>query len=109
MIYVIATVTLHPGARDRFLAEVAGVRPDVLREAGCLEYRPTVDVSSGSPRQIAMRPDAVTIVERWEDLAALTAHSSAPHMLAFRQRVANCVVATTLQVLAPAAVPGAAN
>jgi quinol monooxygenase YgiN len=108
MIYVIATVTLHPGTRDRFLAEVATVRPDVLREAGCLEYRSTVDVSSGSPRQIALRPDVVTIVERWADVAALSAHASAPHMLAFRQRAADCVATTTLQVLAPAG-PAAAD
>src|SRR5579863_10198534 len=102
MIYVVATVTLQPQARERFLAEVARLQPEVLQEAGCIEYTPALDQPSGLARQIALRPGVVTIVERWQDLAALAAHSSAPHMLSFRQRVADLVVSTSLQVLTPA-------
>ncbi|MGA8709587.1 MAG: antibiotic biosynthesis monooxygenase [Steroidobacteraceae bacterium] len=102
MIYVVATVMLQPQARERFLAEVARLRPEVLQEAGCIEYTPALDQPSGLSRQIELRTDVVTIVERWQDLAALTRHSSAKHMLSFRQRVADLVVSTSLQVLAPA-------
>jgi quinol monooxygenase YgiN len=67
-----------------------------------LEYSPTIDVETGHPRQIALRPNVVTIVERWADVEALKAHAVAPHMLAFRSRCADMVVATELQVLKPA-------
>jgi quinol monooxygenase YgiN len=103
MIYVVATVTLQPQARQRFLAEVARLQPEVLAEHGCIEYTPAIDQASGLARQIGLRADVVTIVERWQDLAALTQHSSAPHMLSFRQRVGELVVSTSLQVLSPAA------
>jgi quinol monooxygenase YgiN len=103
MIYVIATIELQADTRARFLSELASTAPEVRREAGCLEYNATVDVSSGSSRQPPLRADVVTIVEKWVDLAALTAHLAAPHMLAFRQRTAAWVRATTLQVLTPAA------
>jgi quinol monooxygenase YgiN len=103
MIYVVATVTLRTQARQRFLTEVARLQPEVLREDGCIEYTPALDEASGLSRQIPLRPDVVTIIERWRDVAALTRHSSAPHMASFRQRVAELVLATDLQVLSPAA------
>ena len=64
-----------------------------------MEYTATVDVESGHPRQVALRPDVITVLERWRDLAALETHSVTPHMQAFRQRVSDTVVSTTLQVL----------
>jgi quinol monooxygenase YgiN len=42
------------------------------------------------------------VVEKWRDLAALEAHLAAAHMTAYRGRVKDLVVQTTLQVLAPA-------
>jgi quinol monooxygenase YgiN len=102
MIYVIATVTLHSDRRETFLSEVRKVSAEVRAEHGCLEYSPAIDVETGHPRQIALRPTVVTIVERWHDIEALKAHAVAPHMLAFRKRCADMVVATDLQVLAPA-------
>lgn len=102
MIHVIATIELNPGTRDRFLAEFRQLVPQVRAENGCLEYGAAVDVASGSPAQIPLRPDVVTVVEKWSDLDALRAHSVAPHMAAYRPRVKEFVVRTTLQVLEPA-------
>lgn len=102
MIYVIATIQLRPGARDRVLREIEWVAQQVRREHGCLEYAVTVDIESALAGQIVVRPDVVTFIERWRDLAALQAHSTAPHMQAFRQRVADAVVSTAIQVLSPA-------
>ena len=48
-----------------------------------------------------MRPDVVTIVEKWSGLEQLNAHLVAPHMKAYRERVKPFVVRTTLQVLEP--------
>ncbi len=43
MIHVIATIELHEGQRDAFLAEFRKIVALVLAEQGCLEYGPTVD------------------------------------------------------------------
>lgn len=102
MIHVIATIELNPGVRDRFLAEFARLVPEVKAEAGCLEYGAAVDVASGLGPQVPLRPDVVTIVEKWESLDALRAHAVAPHMAAYRGRVKDFVIRTTLQVLEPA-------
>jgi quinol monooxygenase YgiN len=102
LVHVIATIELQPGVRERFLQEFRNLVPLVRGEAGCLEYGAAVDVASGSPAQVPMRPDVVTVVEKWADLDALRAHAGAPHMGAYRVKVKEFVVRTTLQVLEPA-------
>ncbi len=57
MIYVIATVELSEGGKEKYLAELKRVTPMVLKEKGCLEYGPTVDVPTGIPIQV---PHAAT-------------------------------------------------
>ena len=39
------------------------------------------------------------VIEKWVDLEALKAHSAAPHMGAYRERVKGMVVGTALQIL----------
>jgi quinol monooxygenase YgiN len=99
MIRVIATVELRPNARQQFLEEVAALRPDVLAELGCIEYSVFIDVPSGLAPQIPLRDDVVTFMEQWATLDALSAHAVAPHMQAYRKRVAHLVIKTSLQVL----------
>lgn len=101
MVYVIATVQVRPNMLERVVREFRTVSAEVRAEHGCLEYCATIDVESGLARQSPLRADVVTVLERWEDIAALGAHSIAPHMEAFRKRIADCVVATSLQVLTP--------
>ncbi|MBI1397555.1 MAG: antibiotic biosynthesis monooxygenase [Betaproteobacteria bacterium] len=102
MIHVIATVELNAGTRERFLAEFARLTPQVRAEAGCIEYGAAVDVASGLAPQVPLRPEVVTIIEKWESLDALRAHAGAPHMGEYRARVKEFVIRTTLQVLEPA-------
>lgn len=101
MIHVIATIELHPGKRAAFLAEFHKIVPLVRAENGCLEYGPTGDVNTGIGAQIPLRPDVVTIVEKWIDLPALQVHLVAPHMLEYRPRVKDFVKSVQLQVLEP--------
>ena len=101
MLYVIASITLRPGCQERYLEELSSLAPEVRAEAGCLEYGGAVDTASGLKLQIPLRPDVVTIIERWSNLEALKAHSVAAHMQAFRARTVDFVVGTTLQVLRP--------
>ncbi len=55
MIYVIATVELSEGGKEKYLAELKRVTPAVLKEKGCLAYGPTVDVPTGIPIQVPQR------------------------------------------------------
>jgi quinol monooxygenase YgiN len=102
MIHVIATIALAEGTRAAFLEEFRKLVPLVRAEAGCLEYGAALDTPSGLPIQIPLRENVVTIVEKWESVAALQAHSKAPHMVAYRPKVKDYVRGTQLQVLEPA-------
>jgi quinol monooxygenase YgiN len=102
MIHVIATIKVKPGTREKFLGILAGLAPQVRAEAGCVSYLPTVDVESGIPVQVEVRPDVVTIIEAWESLPHLQAHLKAPHMLAYREKVKDIVKNISLHVMNPA-------
>lgn len=101
MVIVIATISLKPGTRDSFLAEFHGIVPEVLNESGCIEYGPTVDTTTDISNQ-HVDENRVTIVEKWESVAALKAHLIAPHMLEYRPRVKDLVISSELRVLEPA-------
>lgn len=101
MLHVIATIELYPGTREAFLAEFRKIVPAVRAEAGCLDYGPTVDATTGIPAQGSARPDVVTVVERWESLEHLQAHLVAPHMVEYRPKVKDFVKSVTLQILEP--------
>jgi len=102
MLHVIATIELAPGARDKFLEQFHRLVPEVRAEAGCIDYGPTIDFPTNIPAQLPLRPDVVTVVERWESIEHLEAHLIAPHMLTYRQRVKELVTGVKLQVLGPA-------
>lgn len=101
MIHVLATIELHPGRRDAFLAEFAKIVPLVRAEAGCLEYGPSIDLQTDIPAQGPISKNTAVIIEKWESLDALKAHLVAPHMVEYRPKVRDYVVATKLQILAP--------
>jgi quinol monooxygenase YgiN len=102
MIHVLATVTLAPGTRDQFLKVFNANVPNVLAEDGCVEYGAAVDAVTDIAVQPPVRPDVVVVVEKWRDLAALKAHSAAPHMAAYRVAAKDFIKSVSLQVLDPA-------
>jgi quinol monooxygenase YgiN len=102
MIHVVATITAKPGKRDALLAEFHRIVPLVRAEKGCIEYGPTVDIASGMSVQGPLRQDVAVIIEKWESLDALKAHTAAPHMAEYRERVKDLVESVTLQILTPA-------
>ena len=98
MINVIAVIYIKEGRSQEFLDCFNALVPVVLQEEGCVAYSPTVDVEVvGSAVQI-FAPNAYTIVERWETLEALAAHSSASHMTEFRSKMKDVIEKMTLQV-----------
>jgi quinol monooxygenase YgiN len=102
MIYVIATIELNPGGKEKYLAELKRVVPLVRKEEGCLEYGPNVDVPMGIPIQVPRRENVVTLIEKWESPEALKAHFNQPHFLEYRERVKDVMKGVSIQVLAPA-------
>ena len=102
MIHVIATIDLSPGTREAFLAEFRKIIATVHAEAGCIEYGPAIDADTGIATQYKIGADRVSIIEKWDSVDALKAHSVAPHILAYRARVKEYVRGTELRVLSPA-------
>jgi quinol monooxygenase YgiN len=102
MIHVLATVTLTPGTRDQFLKIFNANVPNVLAEDGCVEYGAAVDAITDIKSQAPVRPDTVVVVEKWRDVAALKAHSQAPHMTTYRAAARDFMQSVSLQILDPA-------
>ena len=102
MIVVLATIELQTGQRQAFLAEFHQIVPKVRAEAGCIEYFPAVDYSTGLPVQGPPRDDVVVVCEKWESIAALEAHLIAPHMMEYRPKVKEFIKKVGLQILSPA-------
>ncbi|MEX2308661.1 MAG: putative quinol monooxygenase [Pirellulales bacterium] len=102
MIHVIATVHTAAGRRDDFLAAFREVVPLVRAESGCLEYGPAVDLEAPIGGQPPIRDEVVTVIEKWDSLAALQDHLAAPHMLRYREKVKDLVARLEIRVLEPA-------
>jgi len=83
MIHVVVTMRIKEGRMGEFLAACAELRPQVLREQGCIAYDYTRDAPAPPSRpQQPLEADRVTLLERWASMEALTAHLEAPHMVA---------------------------
>ena len=101
MIHVVATITLNPGTRPAFLEVFRWLTPLVRTEAGCIEYQATIDVPTTIAVQEGPRPDVVTVIEKWNSVEALYAHSAMPHMTEYRAKVKDYVVGVKLIVSEP--------
>lgn len=87
MVYCVVTMIIKEGRMNEFLAECGKIRPIVLKEAGCLMYDYTREFSSGMTRQEPINPNRVTLLEKWESLDAINAHSATKHMTDFVDKV----------------------
>jgi quinol monooxygenase YgiN len=102
MIHVIAEIEIAEGRRGEFLEEFRRLVPDVRKERGCLEYGPAVDIPTDIAAQPVLRPNHVTVIEKWDDVDSLRAHLKAPHVATYRERVKDLVVRASICVLEPA-------
>jgi quinol monooxygenase YgiN len=99
MIHVVALITAKPGRRDSLLEAFKANVSAVRAESGCIEYVATIDVADAEP---AFGPDTFAVIEKWESLAALKAHASSPHMLAYGSKTKDLVANRAVHVLAVA-------
>jgi quinol monooxygenase YgiN len=100
MINVIASIGVREGKRAELLEIFNANVPAVRAEQGCIEYYPTVDLEADFdyPPQ-DKDPNVVTVIEKWETLAALRAHTKAAHMLSYREKVKDLVTGVSVKVL----------
>jgi quinol monooxygenase YgiN len=101
MIHVVAVITAKPGQRARILEAFKANRPAVLAEAGCVEYSATVDAVGMPASKGTFGEDTFVVVEKWETLAALKAHSVAPHMVAYGAANKDLIENRVIHVLEP--------
>jgi quinol monooxygenase YgiN len=99
MIHVLAILTAKSGQRGALLQAFKAIVPTVHAEAGCIEYGPVIDVDRADP---AFGPDTFVVVEKWESLDALNAHSVAPHMKAYGEKTKDLVAKRAVHVLTDA-------
>ncbi len=99
MIDVIAIITCKPGMRPAVLEKFNANIPAVLKEAGCIDYRPVTDTASGLGFQTTLGEDTFMVIEKWENTAALEAHSQAPHMKAYGLSVADLLADRAIHIL----------
>ena len=99
MIHVLAIITAKPGQRGALLQAFKSIVPIVHAEAGCIEYGPVIDVDGADP---AFGSDTFVVVEKWESLHALKAHSVAPHMKAYGEKTKDLVATRAVHVLTDA-------
>ena len=101
MIHVIAIITAQPGKRDELLKVFTDLVPQVHAETGCIEYQPVVD-SNESGSQSKLGPDTYMVIEKWETLADLEAHSKADHMTAYGAKMGALMTGRQIHVLSNA-------
>ena len=98
MISVLASIRIKEGQRSAFLDIFKANIQKVREEAGCIEYFPATDVDSGLAVQ-RLDANVITIIEKWESIAALNDHLATPHMLSYREKVKDLVEDLSLKVL----------
>ena len=98
MIRVIASIHIKEGRLAEFVEIFKSNIPNVLEEKGCIEYVPNIDVPTDLPPQ-ELNNNVVTIFEKWESLDDLQAHLSAPHILAYKEKVKALVDKVSLKIL----------
>lgn len=78
MIVVNVEVTIEPGAADKARDAVKAMEHATRKEAGCLTYAFSVDISD---------PGMIRVTERWESMDAIKAHMASPHMADFQRAI----------------------
>jgi quinol monooxygenase YgiN len=102
MIHVIAVITAKPGQRGKILEAFHANMPAVHAESGCVEYGPAIDAEGVGPFQTQYGSDTFVVIEKWESLDHLKAHSASPHMQAYGAKTKEMIASRVIHVLSPA-------
>ena len=75
MLVIAGTISIDPTRRDEAVAAASEMMAETRKEAGCISYTFSADLSD---------PGGFRIFEEWESQDALDAHFQAPHMAQFQ-------------------------
>ena len=92
MIYVIATITIHPEKRADFLENARTVIAGTHKEDGCESY----DLHSS-----ITEPNQFVFVERWSSREALAAHAETKHLIEWRRVSAEFIDTRKVEIVHP--------
>lgn len=92
MIYVVATLHIHPEKRADFLEDARTVIAQSIKEAGCISYDLTSSITE---------PNQFVFVERWASRDALQAHFGTPHFAEWRRVCDDYLVDRKLEIVHP--------
>lgn len=92
MIYVVATLTIKPGALEALWAPAAACIVETRREEGCISYELFASLND---------PEKLVFVEKWRSRADLTTHSKQPHLETWREASAPYVVERRIEIVHP--------
>ena len=101
-IHVVAVITAKKGMRGSLLEAFQANVPAVHAEQGCIEYEATIDSEGAGSLQTKFGADTFVVIEKWESLDALKAHSVAPHMASYAARTKDMIEDRAIHVLSPA-------
>jgi len=101
MIHVIASIQVKDGRLPEVLKIYETFAPEVHKEKGCRLYLPTLDYQTDIQTQ-QRESNCVTVIEKWESLAAFQDHLNAPHVVAFREEIKGIVENVSVKILKPA-------
>ena len=74
----------------------------VRQEAGCIEYGAAIDAENAPAIQTPYGPDTFVVIEKWESMDALKAHSVAPHMAAYGAKTKELLASRVIHLLSAA-------
>ncbi len=80
MIVVSGTIRVAPGSSEAAKVAMIAVGAETRKEDGCMTYAFHADLTEEG---------AFRVFEEWESDEALKAHSQAPHMTVFREKLAS--------------------
>lgn len=92
MIYVIATLHIHPEKRASFLEDARTVIAHTVKEDGCISYDLVSSIT---------QPNEFVFVERWSSRAALAAHFETPHLAEWRRVSADYLADRKVEIVHP--------
>lgn len=99
MIHVIAVITTKPDKRSLVLEAFHDNIPAVLAETGCIEYQPVIDAENAIAAQDSIGEDTFVVIEKWNTMADLEAHSKSAHMAAYAKKVGGYISDRKVHVL----------
>ena len=98
MVHVIASIVIEEGKMPDVLKIYENFVPLVTAENGCIMYQPTLDMDTPIPTQVK-DANVVTVIEKWENMAAFNAHLNAPHVIQFREDIEGIVSKVSIKIL----------